>query len=107
MVLFRGVTAVMAGRKQPVTFRNRKLSFSAPMVLHSGGCGRVGRRRTIFVGARRLVRRAPFFVVWAGLGGAVRRSLARPADGTRVTYIGTHRLRRRLGTHFCKCAVSR
>ena len=45
--LFRRVTAVMAGRKHPVTFRTRKLSFSAPMVLHSGGCGRVGHRRTI------------------------------------------------------------
>ena len=40
----------MAGRKHPVTFRTRKLSFPAPMVLHSGGCGRVGHRRTIFVG---------------------------------------------------------
>ena len=27
------------------SFRTRKLSLSAPMVLHSGGCGRVGRRR--------------------------------------------------------------
>ena len=48
--VFHRVTAVMAGRKHPVTFRTRKLSFSAPMVLHSGGCGRVGHRRTIFPG---------------------------------------------------------
>src|SRR5690606_18787474 len=32
--------------KRPVPFRTRKLSPSAPMVLHSRGCGRVGRRRT-------------------------------------------------------------
>ncbi len=40
------VTAVMAEGKRPVTFRTRKLSPPAPMVLHSGGCGRVGHRRT-------------------------------------------------------------
>ena len=40
------VTAVIASRKRPVPFRTRKLSSIAPMVLHSGGCGRVGRRRT-------------------------------------------------------------
>src|SRR6476646_6279409 len=38
----------MAKGKHPVTFRTRKLSSSAPMVLHRGRCGRVGRRRTIF-----------------------------------------------------------
>jgi hypothetical protein len=53
--VFLRVTAVMAGRKHPVTFRTRKLSFPAPMVLHSGGCGRVGHRRTIF----RMTRKAP------------------------------------------------
>src|SRR5437868_11000815 len=42
------VAAVIAQGKHPVTFRTRKLSSAAPMVLHSGGCGRVGRRRTIF-----------------------------------------------------------
>ena len=42
----RRVTAVIASRKRPVPFRTRKLSSIAPMVLHSGGCGRVGRRRT-------------------------------------------------------------
>ena len=42
-----GVTAVMARGKRPAPFRTRKLSLSAPMVLHGGLCGRVGRRRTI------------------------------------------------------------
>src|SRR3954453_19970286 len=37
----------MAEGKHPVTFRTRKLSLPAPMVLHRGRCGRVGRRRTI------------------------------------------------------------
>ena len=46
----RRVTAVIALRKRPVPFRTRKLSLTAPMVLHSGGCGRVGRRRTSSVG---------------------------------------------------------
>jgi hypothetical protein len=46
--VFHRVTAVMAKGKHPVTFRTRKLSSSAPMVLHRGRCGRVGRRRTIF-----------------------------------------------------------
>ena len=36
----------MAEGKRPETFRTRKLSPPAPMVLHPGGCGRVGRRRT-------------------------------------------------------------
>ena len=46
----RCVTAVIASRKRPVPFRTRKLSSIAPMVLHSGGCGRVGRRRTSSLG---------------------------------------------------------
>src|ERR1044072_4292396 len=40
------VSVVIAEGKRPVSFRTRKLSPPAPMVLHSGGCGRVGRRRT-------------------------------------------------------------
>ena len=36
---------LMAAGKRPVPFRTRKLSPPAPMVLHSGGCGRVGYRR--------------------------------------------------------------
>src|SRR5699024_7576964 len=41
------VTAVIAQGKRPVPFRTRKLSPTAPMVLHWRRCGRVGRRRTI------------------------------------------------------------
>ena len=40
------VTAVTAWGKRPVPYRTRKLRPTAPMVLHSGGCGRVGHRRT-------------------------------------------------------------
>src|SRR5829696_6231613 len=36
----------MAKGKHPAPFRTRKLSLSAPMVLHGGPCGRLGRRRT-------------------------------------------------------------
>src|SRR5688500_19477793 len=36
----------MARGKRPVTFRTRKLSLSAPMVLPRRRGGRVGRRRT-------------------------------------------------------------
>src|SRR5687767_14563073 len=49
------VTAVMAEGKRPATFRTRKLSPPAPMVLHPTECGRVGHRRTNFD-----VRAAPF-----------------------------------------------
>src|SRR5437764_2844613 len=41
------VTAAIAEGKRPATFRTRKLSPPAPMVLHPRECGRVGRRRTI------------------------------------------------------------
>jgi hypothetical protein len=37
---------IKASGKHPVPFRTRKLSLSAPMVLHGGPCGRLGRRRT-------------------------------------------------------------
>src|SRR3954454_10347877 len=40
------VTAVIAKGKRPVPFRTRKLSPSAPMVLHWERCWIVGRRRT-------------------------------------------------------------
>src|SRR5688572_514000 len=40
------VTAAMARGKRPVTFRTRKLSLPAPMVLPRRRGGRVGRRRT-------------------------------------------------------------
>ena len=45
-VWVEGVPVVIARGKRPVTFRTRKLSLSAPMVLQGGPCGRVGRRRT-------------------------------------------------------------
>src|SRR3954468_21009959 len=45
-MLLMVVSVVIAVGKRPVSFRTRKLSLPAPMVLHSGGCGRVGRRRT-------------------------------------------------------------
>jgi hypothetical protein len=41
----------IAKGKHPVPFRTRKLSSSAPMVLRGGPRGRVGRRRTTFLGA--------------------------------------------------------
>ena len=39
------LSVVMAEGERPVPSRTRKLSPPAPMVLHSPGCGRVGRRR--------------------------------------------------------------
>src|ERR1700750_1456746 len=42
------VTAATAAGKHPDPSRTRKLSQPAPMVLHPTGCGRVGRRRTLF-----------------------------------------------------------
>src|SRR3954463_551531 len=39
------LSVVVAEGKRPVPSRTRKLSPPAPMVLHSLGCGRVGRRR--------------------------------------------------------------
>ena len=52
VVIVYRVTVVIASGKRPVTFRTRKLRLIAPMVLHSGGCGRVGHRRTPFGGGR-------------------------------------------------------
>src|SRR3954452_23908724 len=40
------VSVIIALGKHPVPFRTRKLSLSAPMVLHGGPCGGLGRRRT-------------------------------------------------------------
>src|SRR5664279_5706056 len=51
-VYLHRVSAAMAKGKRPVPFRTRKLSLSAPMVLHSRGCGRVGRCRTFFRDSR-------------------------------------------------------
>ena len=47
------VTAVTAWGKRPVPSRTRKLRPTAPMVLHPGGCGRVGHRRTTITGSPR------------------------------------------------------
>src|SRR3954447_13544011 len=44
--LLTSVSVVIAEGKRPVSFRTRKLSPPAPMVLHPGGGGRVGPRRT-------------------------------------------------------------
>src|SRR5215207_2569195 len=44
--LLKDVSVVIAEGKRPVSFRTRKLSPPAPMVLPPGGGGRVGRRRT-------------------------------------------------------------
>jgi hypothetical protein len=62
--VFHGVSVVIALGKRPVTFRTRKLSLSAPMVLQGGPCGRVGHRRTNIRGPasdpKRIRRRALF-----------------------------------------------
>jgi hypothetical protein len=47
--------ATRAKGPHPFPFRTRQLSPSAPMVLHGGLCGRVGRRRAGAASARRLV----------------------------------------------------
>ena len=39
------LSVAIAVGSRPVPFRTRKLSLPAPMVLHSGGCGRVGHCR--------------------------------------------------------------
>ena len=39
------LSVVSAVGSRPVPFRTRKLSLPAPMVLHLGGCGRVGHCR--------------------------------------------------------------
>src|SRR5215208_5051573 len=40
------VSVITAKGKHPAPFRTRKLSLSAPMVLHGQPCGRLGRCRT-------------------------------------------------------------
>ena len=46
------VSVVIAVGSRPVPFRTRKLSPPAPMVLHLGGCGRVGHRRPLNIEKR-------------------------------------------------------
>ena len=45
VVVLLCLSVVLAAGSRPVPFRTRKLSLPAPMVLHPGGCGRVGHRR--------------------------------------------------------------
>jgi hypothetical protein len=42
-------SVAIAKRRHPFPSRTRKLSSSAPMVLHGRLCGRVGRRRNFFI----------------------------------------------------------
>ena len=44
---FPRFSVAIAKRLHPFPFRTRKLSSSAPMVLHGRLCGRVGRRRIL------------------------------------------------------------
>jgi hypothetical protein len=91
----------MAEGKRPVTFRTRKLSPPAPMVLHSGGCGRVGHRRTNipdeptphagwahlrFLGSSELSRAE----VAARLGSGAGRAVAAPLAGVCGAPVGVH-----------------
>src|SRR5439155_24891646 len=71
------VSAVMAKGKHPVPFRTRKLSSSAPMVLRGGPRGRVGRRRTSFVGAASFPGAAPTHSVRSGIPYCPRDTVAR------------------------------
>src|SRR5918993_1159206 len=87
---FHSVSVVIALGKRPVTFRTRKLSLSAPMVLQGGPCGRVGRRRTIFPGKPRTYG-AGLFCVPGPIGSATRET-----RGNRVTR--TTESRRRAAT---------
>src|SRR6478752_3182208 len=64
---FHSVSVVIALGKRPVTFRTRKLSLSAPMVLQGGPCGRVGRRRTPFTGKPRVLVDTGLFCVHEAL----------------------------------------
>src|SRR5215218_8223170 len=74
---FHSVTAAMARGKRPVTFRTRKLSLSAPMVLPWRRGGRVGRRRTTIpegaptyvLGPLRRSPEQPFEPLWQPHGG--------------------------------------
>ena len=69
------VTAVIAWGKRPVPFRTRKLRPTAPMVLHPGGCGRVGHRRNIITRSRApttQVGALPHLTALQGLWGSAR-----------------------------------
>src|SRR5215213_6290203 len=57
------VSVIMAKGKHPAPFRTRKLSLSAPMVLHGGPCGRLGRCRTTTPQGRSFVTGPEVFLV--------------------------------------------
>ncbi len=46
------MSVAIASGKRPVPSRTRKLSPTAPMVLHPPGCGRVGHRRHLIRNSR-------------------------------------------------------
>ena len=48
-ILVPDFSVAIARRSHPFPFRTRKLSSSAPMVLHGRLCGRVGRCRSFFI----------------------------------------------------------
>src|SRR5690606_13177961 len=81
------VTAAIAKGKRPVTFRTRKLSPSAPMVLHWRRCGRVGHRRTT-------IHKSPARATKPGQGSCHTRSCACvscckcPGRGTTSGWVG-------------------
>ena len=60
-------TAVIAKRFHPFPFRTRKLSSSAPMVLHGRLCGRVERCRVIFQKALYITKMCRAFFLLAHL----------------------------------------
>ena len=76
--LLIGLSVVLAVGSRPVPFRTRKLSPPALMVLHLGGCGRVGHRRhhNIMFGS---INQPPFGrVVWLMLPFRIQRGGYRP-----------------------------
>src|SRR3954447_24050227 len=82
------VSVIKAIGKHPAPFRTRKLSLSAPMVLHGGPCGRLGRRRTITLQRRPPARGRPRRTptpeparLWGG-GGASRQAGSELAAAT-------------------------
>src|SRR5215203_5215397 len=96
------VTAAMARGKRPVTFRTRKLSLSAPMVLPWRRGGRVGRRRTTIpegapasvLGPLRHTHSPAFGTKSRGVGG-LSAPKVRLSGGQRRSAAGSGFLRRR------------
>ena len=61
---YRFNPVAMAERPHPFPSRTRKLSSLAPMVLHGQLCGRVGRRRVIFIQSPDHYHNGQGFFVW-------------------------------------------